>query len=103
IWPVQMAHVGQDAEIGIGGKAIGSEGDTDAAFEKMLKRMRRVTERDVCSGAINDAAIVRDIRGRRQIIAMNKEGWRQAVQEVQHVLSVFCQASRFPHIQIAQE
>src|SRR5438876_8062638 len=52
----------EQAQIGVGGEAIGAERDSDAAGEEFAERMRRMAKRGVGAGAIYDRGLRPDRR-----------------------------------------
>ena len=100
---MEEADFGEYVEVGVGGEAVGADGDADAAGEKLTKRMRRMAEGGVSARAVDDGGVVRDGRAGSEKVAVNDQGRARAVEKSQNVVRVFRQPFRVPNAEVAQE
>ena len=100
---VEEADFGQYVEVGVGSEAVGADGDADAAGQELPKRMRRMAEGGVGAGAVDDAGVGWDRGGRVEVVAVNDQGRRQAVEKAQDMVSVFRQPFRIPDAEFLEQ
>ena len=60
------SRFGEDVEIGVGREAVGAEAHANPAREELAERVRRVPERRVCAGTVDDGLIRAESRVGRE-------------------------------------
>ena len=75
---VQEAGLGQHVEVGVGGEAVGAQGDADAAGEELAEGVRRVAEGGVRARAVDEAAVGGNRALRAEVVAVDEQRRVQA-------------------------
>ena len=93
----------EDAEIGVGGEAIGAERDTNAARQEFAKWVRRMAEGGVGARAVDDSAVRRDGRLRRKVVGVDIQYLLRRAGQLDNIRQVERQSSRIPGAALGQK
>ena len=72
------ARLGEHVEVGVGGEAVGAEGDADAAGEEVAEGVRRMAEGGVGARAVDDACRGPERRVGREVVAVGVQATDRA-------------------------